>query len=86
MIYEVISVGRTIKQFYFCLQGTMSRISITWLLLILALCCVHAKKCNREPPREVTAALKTPGDNGYKIILGGETDSYTPGTVYTGNI
>jgi tRNA A37 threonylcarbamoyladenosine synthetase subunit TsaC/SUA5/YrdC len=63
----------------------MSRILLALLLAsTCAVCSVGAKKCNREPPREVTAALKTVGDNGYKIILGGETDSYTPGTVYTG--
>ncbi|XP_059485786.1 spondin-1-like [Neocloeon triangulifer] len=62
-------------------MAKMARISL--LLLFLAVGSCLAKKCNREPPREVTAALKTAGDNGYKIILGGETDSYTPGTVYT---
>jgi hypothetical protein len=56
------------------------------LILLVLWCAVlgNARRCHREPPSDVTAALKTPGDNGFRIVIGGDPDRYAPGTVYTG--
>ncbi|XP_063232008.1 spondin-1 [Bacillus rossius redtenbacheri] len=39
--------------------------------------------CPREPSPEHATALRTPGDNGFRILVSGEPDKYVPGSVYT---
>ena len=40
--------------------------------------------CNLVPNRYHTSAKKSVGDNGFRIVIGGNHTKYTPGDVYTG--
>lgn len=69
-------------------RGNMNlMLSLLVLLLLLASSAqlTNAKRCHREPHSDVTAAIKSPGDNGFRIVVGGDPERYVPGTVYTGN-
>jgi hypothetical protein len=50
---------------------------VVWLLG----CTTHA--CVREPKEEDSTALRSPGDNGFRIQVSGEPERYVPGSVYT---
>jgi hypothetical protein len=39
--------------------------------------------CVREPRDEHSTALRSPGDNGFRIQVSGEPERYVPGAVYT---
>ena len=40
--------------------------------------------CDRTPAG--VNVPKTPGDNGYKIVISGDSDKYIPGGVYSGKL
>ncbi|GLG92485.1 Kunitz-type serine protease inhibitor Bt-KTI, partial [Gryllus bimaculatus] len=42
-----------------------------------------ALRCPREPSPDITRALRSPGDRGYRILISGEPDYYVPDAVYT---
>ena len=50
---------------------------VVWLLGCTTLACV------REPKEEHSTALRSPGDNGFRIQVSGEPERYVPGSVYT---
>lgn len=53
------------------------------VLLVTLVASTLADGCPREPHSDQSAALRSPGDNGFKILVSGEPDKYIPGTVYT---
>ena len=59
----------------------MWRVCVLWLLPALGLA---DYTCNRVPYNVQTP--KVPGDNGYKIKIGGNPERYVPGEVYTGEL
>ena len=51
---------------------------------VLLLCAVQLTLgCIREPREEHSTALRSPGDNGFRIQISGEPERYLPGAVYT---
>lgn len=52
------------------------------LVLVCLLCCT-TQACVREPKEEHSTALRSPGDNGFRIQVSGEPERYVPGSVYT---
>ena len=62
---------------------------ITFCVTLCAFCKTFAEVnsrnlCNRD--FDETSAIKTPGDNGFRIKIAGRPppEKYTPGQVYTG--
>ncbi|KAJ9583301.1 hypothetical protein L9F63_022355 [Diploptera punctata] len=52
--------------------------------LVVVLCVVQTSLgCVREPREEHSTALRSPGDNGFRIQISGEPERYVPGAVYT---
>ncbi|CAG7726149.1 unnamed protein product [Allacma fusca] len=58
-------------------------VTLLRLTVLLCLCSTGARSlwCDRTPAG--VNVPKTPGDNGYKIVISGESDKYIPGAVYT---
>ena len=55
-----------------------------WPVLVLVYLLVSTTKaCVREPKEEHSTALRSPGDNGFRIQVSGEPERYVPGSVYT---
>ena len=52
------------------------------LMLVFLLGCT-TQACVREPKEEHSTALRSPGDNGFRIQVSGEPERYVPGSVYT---
>ncbi|KAK2704758.1 hypothetical protein QYM36_016971 [Artemia franciscana] len=52
------------------------------IIIALALRCIEASRCNREPDGRF--GQKVHGDNGFRIKVSGSPDKYVPGEVYTG--
>ncbi|XP_065568346.1 spondin-1-like isoform X2 [Artemia franciscana] len=51
------------------------------IIIALALRCIEASRCNREPDGRF--GQKVHGDNGFRIKVSGSPDKYVPGEVYT---
>nr|CAD7194789.1 unnamed protein product [Timema douglasi] len=58
---------------------SLASLLVTGLLVRTTL----AVSCLREPGPDHAISLKSPGDNGFKILVSGEPDKYVPGSVYT---
>jgi hypothetical protein len=58
----------------------MAKVAIIVLLQLLGLVAVHASGCNNVPM--VPHGPKVSGDNGYRLIVGGEPSGYEPGKTY----
>lgn len=58
---------------------------MNWLLLAISISATLniALACTRVPLG--TTAAKSPGDEGYMVVVAGNPDSYVPGQKYNGN-
>lgn len=54
-----------------------------FLLILFTLGIGEGFRCPREPLPEQSAVLKSPGDNGFQIMISGDPEKYVPGSVYT---
>nr|CAD7439236.1 unnamed protein product [Timema bartmani] len=66
------------------LRSNLQMMSLAVLLVTgLLVRTTLAVSCLREPGADHAISLKSPGDNGFKILVSGEPDKYVPGSVYT---
>lgn len=64
--------------------GGFRKVLVVSLFLGLGCLALVEGDCSRKPPLAVTRYPKSPGDNGFKIIVNGDPERYIPGTTYTG--
>uniref|UniRef100_A0A7G3AYU6 Putative spondins extracellular matrix n=1 Tax=Lutzomyia longipalpis TaxID=7200 RepID=A0A7G3AYU6_LUTLO len=63
------------------LNAFLTYVTLPWWSIAKALLAGQVSGCRKVPPFE-NYSRRTRGDNGYKLIIGGEPNGYEPGKIY----
>jgi hypothetical protein len=83
--YLIMKIMYTVYSSFILNWDVYSVLSVQMLLRVLVVACVLGLTfaCLREPREEHSTALRSHGDNGFRIQVSGEPERYVPGSVYT---